>query len=206
MTTRGIVLKKINYEESSVIMSVLTVDGVISLMARYVKKGLRQYLPLTEPLTEISFDATKSKDMYYLKSGELVDPFSEIKSNLDEISIANIILEYSHLLSDAISNKKSYYDLVLLSLSSITSSADPEIPLFKYLILLTKLLGITLKKDHLRSVYLMSDTCMASLEALFNGEKIEERSELRLFFRSYFQNEMGVNPKSYDFYLSLFKE
>ncbi len=204
--TNGIVLKRHDYEESSIIMSILTEKGIESVMAKYVKKSNKQYLPLTEPLTEISYIATKSGDFYYLKSGELINPYKNTKEELNRICLSNVVLEYSYLLNDAITNKKSYYDLVLLSLSLIDESKDPEDSLFRYLILLTKVLGISLKKDYIIETYNLSNECMESINDIFSGEKPRYRKDLRLFLRAYFDKEMGVKPKSFDFYLNIYSE
>ena len=204
--TNGIVLKRHDYEESSIIMSILNDKGIESVMARYVKKGNKMYLPLTEPLTEISYIATKSRELSYLKSGELINPYKKTKAELNRICLSNVVLEYSYLLIDAITDKKSYYDLVLVTLSSIEDSVDPEDSLFRYLILLTKVLGISLRKDYIIETYGLSTECMDAINAIFSGNKPEKRKELRLFLRAYFDKEMGVKPRSFDFYLNIYNE
>ncbi|MCR5741410.1 MAG: DNA repair protein RecO [Gammaproteobacteria bacterium] len=205
MSNKSLVIKRIDFEETSLIINVLGENGVTPLMIKGAKRKNSNKLSISEPLTLIEYEATKAK-FPSLTEGVVIDNFDSIKNDLFRLSIANVIIEYAYQLKDAELDFKYLFNLVLMSLDEIKEISDPEESLFRFQIFLTKLLGITIRKSYLIENYNASISLLNNLDLLFKGEKLNEKSEIRNFFIEYFKNEMGLNLKSVVFYLSLCKE
>lgn len=206
MSNISLVVKRIDFEESSLILNVLDEEGFKSLMVKGAKRKNSDKLAISEPLTIISYEKTKSK-FPSLTEGVVKESYREIKENLVKYSIASVILEYVYTLKDAISDYKSLYSLTTMTLDELKLNDDsPEDSLFRFEALLTRFLGIGLKKDYLKEHYNSSIELLDNLDYLYRGEMIKNKKILRDFFIDYYKNEMGLNLKSKKLYLSLIEE
>ena len=206
MSNTSLVVKRIDFEESSLILNVLDEEGFKSLMVKGAKRKNSDKLAISEPLTIISYEKTKSK-FPSLTEGVVKESYREIKENLVKYSIASVILEYVYTLKDAISDYKSLYSLTTMTLDELKLNDDsPEDSLFRFEALLTRFLGIGLKKDYLKEHYNSSIELLDNLDYLYRGEMIKNKKILRDFFIDYYKNEMGLNLKSKKLYLSLIEE
>lgn len=206
MSNTSLVVKRIDFEESSLILNVLDEEGFKSLMVKGAKRKNSDKLAISEPLTIISYEKTKSK-FPSLTEGVVKESYREIKENLVKYSIASVILEYIYTLKDAISDYKSLYSLTTMTLDELKLNDDsPEDSLFRFEALLTRFLGIGLKKDYLKEHYNSSIELLDNLDYLYRGEMIKNKKILRDFFIEYYKNEMGLNLKSKKLYLSLIEE
>ncbi len=206
MSNTSLVVKRIDFEESSLILNVLDEEGFKSLMVKGAKRKNSDKLAISEPLTIISYEKTKSK-FPSLTEGVVKESYREIKENLVKYSIASVILEYVYTLKDAITDYKSLYSLTTMTLDELKLNDDsPEDSLFRFEALLTRFLGIGLKKDYLKEHYNSSIELLDNLDYLYRGEMIKNKKILRDFFIEYYKNEMGLNLKSKKLYLSLIEE
>ena len=203
MSNTSLVIKRIDFEESSLILNVLDEDGFTSLMVKGAKRKNSDKLAISEPLTIIQYEKTKSK-FPSLTEGVVKESYREIKEDLFKYSIASVILEYIYTLKDAISDYKSLYNLTIMTLDELKLNSDsPEDSLFRFEALLTRFLGIGLKREYLIEHYEASLELLDNLNYLYQGEKIKNKQILRDFFINYYKNEMGLNLKSKKLYLSL---
>ena len=203
MSNTSLVIKRIDFEESSLILNVLDEDGFTSLMVKGAKRKNSDKLAISEPLTIIQYEKTKSK-FPSLTEGVVKESYREIKEDLFKYSIASVILEYIYTLKDAISDYKPLYNLTIMTLDELKLNSDsPEDSLFRFEALLTRFLGIGLKKEYLREHYEARMELLDNLDSLYQGETIKNKQILRDFFINYYKNEMGLNLKSKKLYLSL---
>ena len=79
----GIILKKINYKESSKIIYLYTKDGLVSVLVHGSNKMKSPYLSLTSTLNHVSLFVS-GKDLRTLRDGDIVNGFSKITNNLEK--------------------------------------------------------------------------------------------------------------------------
>ena len=202
MSNTSLVIKRIDYEETSLILNVFDESGFSSLMVKGAKRKNSDKLALSEPLSLISYEKTKSK-FPSLIEGVVKESYREIKEDLFKYSIANVVFEYIYTLKDTISDYKALYNLTIMTLDELKLTTLPEDSLFRFEALLSRLLGIGLKKDYLIDKYMASVELLDNLDMLYKGEEIKNRNIVRDFFIEYYKNEMGLNLKSKKLYLSL---
>ena len=110
--SKALVIKKTDYQDTSVIINVINEEGIDSLIVKGAKRKNSMTLPLTEVLTLIDYEATTSK-FKALKEGVVEDNFSSIKEDLFKFSIASVALDYAFSLKDAVKNEKEFYGLLI---------------------------------------------------------------------------------------------
>ena len=203
MSNTSLVIKKIDFEETSLILSIFDENGFSSLMVKGAKRKNSDKLALSEPLSLISYEKTKSK-FPSLTEGVVKESYRGIKEDLFKYSIASIVLEYIYTLKETINEYKHLYNLTIMTLDELNlNNENPEDSLFRFEALLTRLLGIGLKKEYLSDKYMASTELLDNLDCLYRGETIKNREVIRDFFIEYYKNEMGLNLKSKKLYLSL---
>ena len=202
MSNTSLVIKRIDYEETSLILNVFDESGFSSLMVKGAKRKNSDKLALSEPLSLISYEKTKSK-FPSLTEGVVKESYREIKEDLFKYSIANVVFEYIYTLKETISDYKALFNLTIMTLDELKLTTLPEDSLFRFEALLSRLLGIGLKKDYLIDKYMASVELLDNLDMLYKGEEIKNRNIVRDFFIEYYKNEMGLNLKSKKLYLSL---
>ena len=116
--SKALVIKRTDYQESSVIINVVNEEGIDSLIIKGAKRKNSMTLPLTQVLTLIDYEATTSK-FKSLKEGVVIDEYKPIKDDLFKLSIASVVLDYAFSLKDAIKNEKEFYNLVLSFLDEL---------------------------------------------------------------------------------------
>lgn len=202
----ALVLKKTDFEETSVIINVITENGYESLMLKGAKRKNSLKLALTEPLTKIAYTKGKGENMALLYEGEVVDNYQDIKSDLDRLSIASVVLDYAVSIRGSLVSYDKLYSLIIDTLKSIEIESDPEFYLFRFEIALSSLLGISPRKSYLLDEYKATPSLIESIEAVLKGEEIKDRLELRNFFIEYYFHELDIKLKSKKLYLSIIKE
>ena len=75
--SKALVIKKTDYQDTSVIINVINEEGIDSLIVKGAKRKNSMTLPLTEVLTLIDYEATSSK-FKALKEGVVVDNYNSI--------------------------------------------------------------------------------------------------------------------------------
>jgi len=202
---KGIVLKRINYEETSFILNVLKEDDFVSLIVRGAKRKNSEKLAISEPISLINFVCSKSKTMPTLIEGTVINEYEHIKESLEKITIASLMSEFILISKDAIIDKNLSYNLLKDSLDVLNSEKnDIELCLFKFEIVLLKILGSTMNENYLKEEYSASNELLDSLKMILNGENHFDHLLIRNFFKEYFMKECGIYPKSYKMYENLF--
>jgi len=151
INTTGIIIKKIKYRETSFIMDIITPDfGVISVMAKGVRKSKSKNTGLLELLNEVDLNLYKNpnSDWYIYKSTELIN------ANLFNISHSvNILMqaaiEVIRQIIISVDDSKAVYDLLTSYLQYIKSVNENGIAIYwRFLLKLYKILGIEFNIKH----------------------------------------------------------
>ncbi len=137
----GIVIKNIDYTDSSKIIYLITELGISSLLAkgaRKIKSPLRQ---LCQTVSKISYNQSASKKLPILYSGDVIDPHMYIIQNLEETSYVSHIFEIIYKLSTEI-EFKILYKFLCQTLEKINEGVDVELISFVFELKFLYLLGI----------------------------------------------------------------
>jgi len=202
---KGIVLRRINYQETSFILSVLTENGIESLIVKGAKRKNSEKLAISEPISLINFVPSNSKTMPTLIEGTVINEFKFIKESLEKITIASLMSEYILVSKDALLDKTVVFNLLKESLDSLEKETnDLEMPLFKFEIVLLKILGSTMNENYLKEEYEASLELLEALKKVLSGDIMFDHLMMRSFFKEYFLKECGISLRSYKMYENLF--
>lgn len=93
LTTKGIVLREIDYGESSKMLTVFSGDyGLITVSARGVRKIKSKNRPLSQIFCYSEIELYKSKgDIYTLTGGHVIESFYGIASDMDAYNVSGKI-------------------------------------------------------------------------------------------------------------------
>lgn len=93
-TLRGVILRETPVGDYDKIMTVLTAErGRISVYARGAKRLKSPLFVATQRFTYAELTLSKTKNMYYLRVGELVESFYHIRDTLDGSALASYIAD-----------------------------------------------------------------------------------------------------------------
>ena len=122
----GIIVKSINYQDSSKIIYVITKDGLMSLLVRGANKIKAKNFGYSQIITKISFDYLDGKDKKFniLKQAEIKDNYSLLKSNYEKMQIAFLVLEYAYEFINHINDQALFYDFLNYTLKNITENNE----------------------------------------------------------------------------------
>lgn len=120
----GIVISETPYGETSKIINILTIDGVVGLMAkgaRNLKSNLRGG---TSKLTYGNFSTNKKEDKLSILTGvDIINNFTNIKKDINKVSYAVYLLDLANQVMKQ--NKESnIYNLLIDSLLKINDGFD----------------------------------------------------------------------------------
>ena len=202
----AIVLRKIDFEETSLILNVLTKDGYESLMVKGAKRKNSEKLAISETISLIEFEKSRSKKFPSLTEGIVKDSFFEIKNDLIKLSIASVVCDYVLMIEGTELENKKLYDLTLMTLDEIKLSNDPEESLFRFEIVLSGMLGVGMNKEHIMEAYSPNKELLEDIDNLLKGEKTINRVILRNFMKEYYKDELGLNLRSKKLYFDLMGE
>jgi DNA repair protein RecO (recombination protein O) len=99
-TFEGLILKQINFKESSKILYLYTASGPMSLLVHGAKKMNSPFLNLTQNLTLITCFAT-GKGLKTLTDGEIIQGYDNLKANLEKFTCAQHLTEILQYFSEA---------------------------------------------------------------------------------------------------------
>ena len=121
--TSGVVLKSINYSETSKIVTIYSRDyGKIKVIAKGARRKKSDFLGKLEPFTQLDIVYIKGKkDLHILKECNIVTPYFELRNDLDRLSTALHILflvDSTQAVEDA---NPSVYDLLVASLQELST-------------------------------------------------------------------------------------
>jgi len=149
--TEGLVIKKFDYGETSLIAHFYTKDyGKINLIFKGIKTDQKKFSSPLEPFSynEIIFYKKKNTTLHLASACDLKDNFDPIRVNLEKISSANTIMELLDMVMPLEDPNEDIFNLGLNSLKALCEYpyADKIITIFKI-----KLLNLCGFKPHLNS-------------------------------------------------------
>jgi len=141
----GYVINSIDYKDNDSILSVLCVDGLVSLRARGVKKINSKNASSVMNYAYSEFEVSRSSKSGYLtlSEGKLINYPSFISNNLDYISIINFVSEGIELISDS----KDSFECFALCLDSMKNNIKSEYILVSFLNYFIDKHGVKLNVD-----------------------------------------------------------
>ncbi|MGQ9819555.1 MAG: DNA repair protein RecO [Candidatus Kapaibacteriales bacterium] len=154
ISTNAIVLRRFNYQETSIIAEILTEsDGLISTIAKGARQN-KKSLGILEPLNIIfvSFYKKSTKDLFLLSKYETISSFYKLMSSFERLIYGLMITEsiYKTQIS-GIANPKLFHR-TLETIENLKSSENNPFLLFvQFMLFLVADLGfeISLTKDKL---------------------------------------------------------
>lgn len=122
----GIVIKEINYGESSKILTLFTKEyGIIGVIVKGCRSLKNPLCSLSNKLIYAHFQIYYKKDkLSIVKSIDLIDSFKEIRKDIFKISYVGFILELTEQVFKQ-NNNLEIYELVINSLFKINEGKDP---------------------------------------------------------------------------------
>ena len=147
----GIVLKEIDYRETSKIIQVLTKEGTIHFLARGAKSLKSDLRTGTMKLTYGLFSSNLKPDgLSTLISVDILDSFKNCKKDIEKVSYASFLLDLAYQVSKNSPNE-NVFQLVLSAIQKIEESFDPftlthivELKYLEYLGVLPNLNGCSI--------------------------------------------------------------
>lgn len=118
----GIILKQINYKESSKILYIYTPEGLISLLVHGAKKLSSPFLRATENLNLIKGFYT-GKGLKTLTDAEIVNDYQSIKNDLNKVTYVSHLMELLASFAESECNHKKLYDFVIRLLDKISEAS-----------------------------------------------------------------------------------
>lgn len=111
---RGIVIRAVDYGETSKILTVFSYEkGIISVMARGAKNPKSKKLNLISIFTEVNFDLRKSKQFYYLNDGEIIEYNFHIRENIKKIYLIQMFFDIIERTTFSNEENKVVYELLI---------------------------------------------------------------------------------------------
>ncbi|MFN3306497.1 MAG: DNA repair protein RecO [Candidatus Kapaibacteriota bacterium] len=145
VSTKGIVLKAINYKDTSKIVEVFTEsDGVVALIAKGVRKQTKVFGVL-EPLNiiHLSFYKKTTQDLFLLSKAETISSYQQLLNTQITLIVGLAILELVKYTQVHNNPNKYIYNLTINCIETLKSkSISPYLIMIYFFIQLTKDLGI----------------------------------------------------------------
>lgn len=120
----GIVVSETPYGETSKIINILTMDGIIGCMAKGARGLKSNSRTGTSKLTYATFIISKKNDkLSNLTSVDIIDDFRNIKKDITKVSYATFLVELATQVMKHNKNK-NIYELLLAALKKINEDFD----------------------------------------------------------------------------------
>jgi len=137
----GIVLRNINYSNTSKIIYVLTEHGIDSLLVKGAQTHKSKLRFLTQPMSLISFNKSRSKNLPILISGDITNSYANIHKDLKKQSYGLWIAEIIYKLSTDIDFSK-LYNYTKIVYSKLDNTKHTELISFSFMLKYLYLLGL----------------------------------------------------------------
>lgn len=123
----GIVLRDINFEESSKILTILTNQlGKIQAISKNCRRTLNPLCAVSQPLIYSEFILTKTKDIYTISSASMIESFFEITEDMNLTVYSSYLIELVDNFIQLEQKSEESLRLLLNSLYLLKSKFDPE--------------------------------------------------------------------------------
>ncbi|XMB66481.1 DNA repair protein RecO [Mycoplasmatota bacterium zrk1] len=137
----GILIKSIDYTDSSKIIYLITESGIVSLLAKGARKLKSPLRQLCQTISKISYNQSESKKLPIMYSGDVVNPYLGIIQDLEKTSYVSHIFEVIYKLSTDI-DFSTLYKFLNITLDRIEKGIDVELISFVFELKFLYLLGI----------------------------------------------------------------
>lgn len=134
-TSKGIVLRSIDYGETHKIVTLFTKQyGKLTAIARGAKKHKSRMAAITQPFVKSEFLLDIKKGLSVIRQGQIENPFREIREDIIKTAYASYISELSDKILDPLTVEISLYEQFEHTLRWIeTKSIDTVIiPILMY--------------------------------------------------------------------------
>jgi len=129
LSTRGLVLREVNYKESDKILTILTEDaGKLTVSARGARKKIGKYTAASQFLAFSELDLYERQGRWNLREGRVVEQFNGLRQDILNLSIGAYFAELLEAVSDADHLETGLLTLGLIGLRVLSSGArDPRL-------------------------------------------------------------------------------
>lgn len=127
-TLQGLVIKSRDYKESSIVLTIITQDGLIDLIVNGIKKPSSRLINLVQQFSLVNLVVSVGKVFKTVTDGEVLESFMGIKEDTYKQLIALSIIEYVDVFKDSITDYSSCYDFIL-NIFKILNNCDNEVTL-----------------------------------------------------------------------------
>ncbi len=145
---RGFVLKKKKFRETSRLITIFAENaGKLNLIAKGVRTPKSKTSAVLEPLNFIEFVYydKPTRELQYISSADFIDDFSVIKSDLEKIRIAYLIIELVNIFAREGQANLDLFNIIQLTLTSLDQNLISDYQLLiTFLIKLCEISGYTL--------------------------------------------------------------
>lgn len=145
LKTEAVVLSKMNYGDSSSIVSMFTEDyGKISLIVKGARSPKSKYGKIVDPLNYISivFYKKESREIQLLSQADLIEYYHKIKSDIEKIKYSLAVIELvKYMLADSEINKKIFRGTVRILSRMDAGEENPEISFGRFFYFMLKEAG-----------------------------------------------------------------
>lgn len=187
VSLKGIVLRNIDFKETSKICYVLTTKGILSIKALGIKTYKNKNFNFNEILNNSKMEITDS-NFPSLINYELINPYFNIKKNLYALSYVFMLLDVTLKLTGDI-NYEKIYNFLSLILEKIDEGYDYKILCAIYLIKMLMPLGVKpvfeeclyCKKDDVKFININEGYALCNLHKMDNSYQIEDIIKLYYF-------------------------
>ena len=123
--TEGIVLSELKFKDTSKILNIYTKDlGKIPVMAKGAYKANSKLMASTQVFSKNEYVLQKGKTFYYLNQGNILDPFYNMRENVERFIYGSYILELIEKSSPEEEENLTLFLFLEKSLSTLSSLED----------------------------------------------------------------------------------
>lgn len=124
----GFIVDEKSYKETSKVLNIITKDGLkIGVVSKGCKKMKSNLRSVSQKFTYANFIISYKEDgLSTLISADIINPFLNIKKDIEKISYVNFITDLTNQVIKQ-SNNKNIYDILISSILKIDEGYDPLI-------------------------------------------------------------------------------
>jgi DNA repair protein RecO (recombination protein O) len=128
-TTPAILLRRVNYGDYDLILTLLTLsEGKVSVMAKSAKKSVKRFGGALElfSLVNVVFSSGRKSGLPMLQEAALVEPLSNIRSDIRKTAYASYWSEIIHMWMLEGKKEERLYHLIHLILEELNAGTLPD--------------------------------------------------------------------------------
>ena len=132
INTKALVLRSVQYKESSRILTVLTPEhGKLTVSARGAVRKSSRVTASVQPLVFSEMTLSKTRDRYILTESQVIEQFGELSADLERYALAAYFAELLESLSDEDSPSPELLSLGLNALHVLCRDGERSVELIK---------------------------------------------------------------------------